>query len=173
VIASAENTEESVRGLAAEILLKVDTRKAYADILLDRTLRTAELDERDRALLTELTYGTLRWRGTIDDRLSRHLRRPLAQSDALTRNLLRLSAYQLLYLDRIPGYAAVNEAVELAKRHGGQRAAGFVNGVLRSLLRESRENTAVGSDLSAASLAVRYSHPEWLVQRWLDEFGHL
>ena len=171
MIASAENTEESVRGLAAEILLKVDTRKAYADILLDRTLRTAELDERDRALLTELTYGTLRWRGTIDDRLSRHLRRPLAQSDALTRNLLRLSAYQLLYLDRIPGYAAVNEAVELAKRHGGQRAAGFVNGVLRSLLRESRENTAVGSDLSAASLAVRYSHPEWLVQRWLDEFG--
>ncbi|MGH7797146.1 MAG: 16S rRNA (cytosine(967)-C(5))-methyltransferase RsmB [Candidatus Binatia bacterium] len=171
MIASAEKTKESVRRLAAEILLKVEIRKAYADILLDRTLRTAELDERDRALLTELTYGTLRWRGTIDDRLSRHLRRPLAQTDALIRNLLRLTGYQLLYLDRIPGYAAVNEAVELAKRHRGQRAAGFVNAVLRSLIGEARENIANASDMSAASLAVRYSHPEWLVQRWLDEFG--
>lgn len=170
MIASVETGKESVRRLAAEILLKVDTRKAYADILLDQTLKTAELDERDRALLTELTYGTLRWRGTIDGRLSRHLRRPLGQSDALIRNLLRLSAYQLLYLERIPGYAAVNEAVELAKRHGGQRAAGFVNGVLRSLLRE-RADTATTSDMSAASLALRYSHPQWLVQRWVDELG--
>jgi len=171
VIASDEKTKESVRCLAGEILFKVDTRKAYADILLDQALRTADLDERDRALLTELTYGTLRWRGTIDARLSRHLRRPLAQADALIRNLLRLACYQLLYLDRIPDYAAVNEAVELAKRHGGQRAAGFVNGVLRSLLREGHDAIAIATDMSVTALAVQYSHPEWLVQRWLEEFG--
>lgn len=171
MIASAETPKPSVRRLAAEILLKVETRKAYADILLDETSRTAALDERDRALLTELTYGTLRWRGAIDHRLSRYLRRPLEQSDALIRNLLRVSAYQLLHLDRIPGYAAVNEAVELAKAYGSQGAAGFVNGVLRSLLREVPESTPVAGDLSAASLSVRYSHPKWLVQRWLDEFG--
>ncbi len=75
------------------------------------------LDERDRALLTELTYGTLRWRGAIDARLSRSLSRPLAEVDAPIRNLLRLTCYQLIYLDRIPPYAAVNE--------GGGTSQGF------------------------------------------------
>jgi 16S rRNA (cytosine967-C5)-methyltransferase len=171
VIASDEQAKKSVRRLAGEILLKVDTRRAYADILLDQALQIADLDERDRALLTELTYGTLRWLGTIDARLSRHLRRPLAQTDPLIRNLLRLTGYQLLYLDRIPDYAAVNEAVELAKRHGGERAAGFVNGVLRSLLRDARDDMTFANGTSVAALAVHYSHPEWLVQRWLEEFG--
>jgi 16S rRNA (cytosine967-C5)-methyltransferase len=171
VIASPDTARESVRALAADILFKVDTRKAYADILLDQALRTADLDERDRALLTELTYGTLRWRGAIDAQLTRHLHRSIAETDALIRNLLRLASYQLLYLDRVPAYAAVNEAVELAKRHGGRSAAGFVNGVLRSLLRDIRKGIAVENDTSAAALAVQYSHPEWLVHRWLDEFG--
>ena len=77
--ASVDNTKKSVRRLACEILLKVDTRKAYADILLDQALIAGGLDERDRALLPELVYGTLRWRGTIDARLSRSLRRALAE----------------------------------------------------------------------------------------------
>ena len=123
MIASADRREKSVRRLASEILFKVDTRKAYADILLDQALRTTGLDERDRALLTELTYGTLRWRGAIDARLSLSLSRPLAEVDAPVRNLLRLTYYQLIYLDRIPPYAAVNEAVELAKAFGGSKVA--------------------------------------------------
>jgi len=79
VTASAEIAKASVRRLACEILLKVDTRKSYADILLDQALKTQSLSERDRSLLTELVYGTLRWRGKIDAQLSRHLRRPLEQ----------------------------------------------------------------------------------------------
>jgi 16S rRNA (cytosine967-C5)-methyltransferase len=171
VIASDEGKKKSVRQLASEILFKVDTRKAYADILLDQALRTAGLGERDRALLTELTYGTLRWRGAIDARLSRSLRRPLAEIDGPTRNLLRLTCYQLLYLDRIPPYAAVNEAVELSKAFGGRKAAGFVNGVLRSFLREPRGAGQTSAEDSTPSLAVTHSHPEWLVQRWRDAFG--
>ena len=171
MIASAERREKSVRQLASEILFKVDTRTAYADILLDQALRTAGLDERDRALLTELTYGTLRWRGAIDARLSRSLSRPLAEVDAPIRNLLRLTCYQLIYLDRIPPYAAVNEAVELAKAFGGRKAAGFVNGVLRNLLREPRAAGPTSAEDSILALAITHSHPEWLVQRWLDEFG--
>ena len=169
--ASDEQGKTSVRRLASEILFKVDSRKAYADILLDQTLRIAALKERDRALLTELTYGTLRWRGSIDARLIGNLRRPLAQVDPHLRNLLRLTCYQLLYLDRVPEYAAVNEAVEIAKIYGGQKAAGFVNGVLRNFLREQHAPVPVAPDATAASLAVEYSHPEWLVQRWLEEFG--
>jgi 16S rRNA (cytosine967-C5)-methyltransferase len=171
VIASDEKRKKSVRQLASEILFKVDTRKAYADILLDQALRTTVLDERDRALLTELTYGSLRWRGAIDARLSQGLSRPLAEVDAPIRNLLRLTCYQLLYLDRIPPYAAVNEAVELAKAFGGRKAGGFVNGVLRNFVRAANNQSQIPTDMTVPSLAVTHSHPEWLVQRWLDDFG--
>ena len=171
VIASDEKRNKSVRQLASEILFKVDTRRAYADILLDQALRTTGLGERDRALLTEITYGTLRWRGAIDGRLSLSLSRPLAEVDAPIRNLLRHTCYQLVYLDRIPPYAAINEAVELAKAFGGRKAAGFVNGVLRNFLRTPHNQRQVQTDTTVPSLAVQYSHPEWLVQRWLDDFG--
>jgi len=165
------NEKKSVRQLASEILDKVDSRKAYADILLDRALRTANLNERDRALLNELTYGTLRWRGNIDGRLRQYLRRPLNKTDPLIRNLLRVTFYQLLFLNKIPDYAAVNEAAQLAKVHGGAKTAGFVNGVLRNFLREKdRANDNFDKCESAARLAVTCSHPEWLVRRWLDEF---
>ena len=170
MIASSEKHTPSVRQLASEILKKVDIHKSYADILLDRALKTSILNDPDRALLTELTYGTLRWRGKIDAQLSPHLRRPLTESDPLIRNLLRISVYQLLFLDKIPDYAAVNEAVDLAKIHGGAKPAGFVNGVLRSILREKHRGLTEQEE-SAAGLAVTYSHPEWLVKRWVGEFG--
>ena len=170
--ASAEIAKASVRRLACEILLKVDTKKSYADILLNQALKTESLTERDRSLLTELVYGTLRWRGKIDAQLSHHLRRPLEQTDGGLRNLLRLTCYQLVFLDRIPDYAAVNEAVALAKTRGGAKAAGFVNGVLRSFLRQAHRNIAPNSeDLSLEALAIEYSHPPWLVQCWSEEFG--
>ncbi len=167
---SAEPT--SVRRLASDILLRVERRQAYADVLLDQTLKTANLSERDRALLTELTYGTLRWRGNLDARLSQQLSRPLTDTDIFIRNLLRVTVYQLLFLDKIPDYAAVNEAVDLAKSHSGSRTAGFVNGVLRNLLRR-KDNTKGEATLedSSAALAAKLSHPEWLVQRWVEEFG--
>ena len=169
---TASNRETSVRRLASEILLKVDIQKAYADILLDQEIRTGKLGERDRALLTELVYGTLRWRGTIDARLSNHLRRPLVDTDPFIRNLLRVTLYQLLFLDKIPDYAAVNEAVQLAKKRGGGKVAGFVNGVLRNFLRRNIETAAPqAADDSIATLAMEYSHPEWLVKRCLDYFG--
>jgi len=173
VIASNEKRKKGVRQLASEILLKVDSRKAYADVLLDHNLKDPTLSDRDRALLTELTYGTLRWRGKIDARLIHYIRRSLDDTDPLIRNLLRVTFYQLLFLDKIPDYAAVNEAVELAKAHGGSKVAGFVNGVLRSFLRE-RDRTAAlqsTSDWQEAALAIEYSHPQWLVEKWLNYFG--
>ena len=171
MIALAEKAGLNVRFLAVEILAQVDTRKAYADILLDRALKTRSMDERDRALLTEIVYGTLRWRGKLDAELSRHLRRPLSQTEARVRNLLRLTCYQLLFLERVPDYAAVSEAVKIAKLHGGKRAAGFVNGTLRNFLRSKLRNTSPSENQSSSSLAVEYSHPEWLVKMWTQQFG--
>jgi 16S rRNA (cytosine967-C5)-methyltransferase len=172
VTASAEAVKTNVRDLACEILLQVDARKAYADVLLDRTLRLYPLSDLDRALLTELVYGTLRWRGKIDAELGRHLQRPLEKTDAALRNVLRVACYQLLFLDKIPDYAAVNEAVDLAKVRRGAKAAGFVNGVLRSLLRDKARSGAPNpAARSVDEIAAEYSHPAWLVQRWVDDFG--
>ena len=171
MITLAEKAALSVRARAAEILAKVDTQKAYADILLDRARNTGPMDERDRALLTEIVYGTLRWRGKIDAELAKYLHRPLSRTDSRIRNLLRLTYYQLVFLDRVPDYAAVSEAVDIAKLHGGKKAAGFVNGVLRNLLRSKPVSTIVSEKLSSSSLAVEYSHPEWLVKMWTEQFG--
>ena len=171
MISSAKKTGRSVRELASEILFKVDCNKAYADVLLDHALRSHSLDDRDRGLLTELVYGTLRWRGAVDARLSQHLRRPLSEAQPWARNLLRLAAYQLVFLDRIPNYAAVNEAVRLAKRRGGANGAAFVNGVLRNFLRGSVENISAATESVLVSLAAQCSHPEWLVRRWVSEYN--
>jgi 16S rRNA (cytosine967-C5)-methyltransferase len=171
VIAFSEKKRKSVRQLATEILLKVDTRKSYADVLLDHSLKDATLSERDRALLTELAYGTLRWRGKIDARLNLYLRDPLEDTDPFIRNLLRVAFYQLLFLDKIPNYAAVNEAVQLAKAHGGNKVAGFANAVLRSFLRENDKTAAAPTTKDwQAILATEHSHPRWLVKKWLDYF---
>ena len=171
MIAFSEKKRKSVRQLATEILLKVDTRKSYVDVLLDHSLKDAALSERDRALLTELAYGTLRWRGKIDARLNLYLRDPIGDTDPFIRNLLRVAFYQLLFLDKIPNYAAVNEAVQLAKVHGGNKVAGFANAVLRSFLRENDKTAAAPSTNDwQAILATEHSHPRWLVKKWLDYF---
>jgi len=171
LVTASKKEEANVRWLASEILLNVETQKAFADILLDQRIRGKEYGARDRALLTELVYGTLRWRGAIDARLKTQLRRPLAETDPFVRNLLRVTLYQLFFLDKIPDYAAVNEAVQLAKTHRGEKISGFVNGVLRNLLRRHNEAAAPAAGDSSAALAEQYSHPEWLVQKWLAQFG--
>ena len=163
---------EKCRELAVEILLKVEKKNAYADILLDHSLKKASLSSRDRALLTQLVYGALRWRGRIDWYLSQFLHRSLSGTNAYIRNLLRLTLYQLLFLDKVPDYAAVNEGVELAKRHGGARAGGLVNGVVRRILREKDKLPDPDpKDDAILYLSVRWSHPDWLVKQWLGYFG--
>ena len=163
---------KGVRELAVEILSKVEGKSAYADILLDHSLKGTSLSSLDRALLTQIVYGSLRWRGRIDWLLSRVLRRSLSAMNPPLRNLLRVTLYQIYFLDRVPAYAAVNEGVELAKRYGGRKSAGLLNGVLRKILRE-RDNFQFprADDDLVRYLAVTGSHPEWLVKKWLGYFG--
>jgi len=162
---------KNVRQIASDILHKVESQKAYADLLLDHHLRSDDLVEADRGLLTELTYGTLRWRGKIDAQLGPLLKRSLTDTDPFIRNLLRITLYQLLFLDKIPAYAAVNEAVEIAKATK-PRSAGFVNGVMRTLLRQrTKSERGPDSQSGVAKLTEEYSHPQWLIDRWLEYFG--
>lgn len=168
--ASEPQSGTSVRKLAAGILNKVDVNKAYADILLDQVLNQDRLQSKDRALLAEIVYGTLRWRGRIDAYLRRLIRRPIEETDPFIRNLLRSALYQIQFLDRIPHHAAVNEAVELAKRHAGSKGSGFVNGVLRNFLRMEREWTPPDT-ADVPALADFWSHPQWMIRAWIDYLG--
>jgi len=120
---------------ALTILCRVEEDQAFADLALEAALERAKLPARDRALTTEIVYGTLRWQRRLDWILAPHSRRRLDRLDPWVRNLLRLTTYQLQFLDKVPAYAAVNDAVALAKRRVHGEAAPFVNAVLRSLTR--------------------------------------
>jgi 16S rRNA (cytosine967-C5)-methyltransferase len=139
----------------------------FADAAL--ALARQKLDARDSAFLLELVYGTLRNRSLLDWTLNRFSAKPVDTTDAWTRNILRLAAYQMLFLDRVPVSAAVNTAVELAKAHGNKH--GYVNGLLRGL---DRKRSTIGQPDHAdpvMRLAIQYSHPLWLVKRWVARFG--
>ena len=135
-------------------------------------------DERDRALVTEITTGTLRWLGSLDRVIEQVADRPIDRLDAEVLTVLRLGAYQLLHLERVPHAAAVHESVTLVRRVGKASAAGLVNAVLRGIATTARtpplppEPGATDTrQVQLAYLSVTCSHPRWLVERWLDRYG--
>lgn len=158
----------NVRDAALTILLAVDKNQAYSNLLLHNTIEKYKIDEKDRALLTELTYGTLQHKYTLDYYLEPFIR---GKVDIWVRWLLRLSLYQMEYLSRIPAHAAVNEAVEIAKRRGHKGIASMVNGILRSILREGVRSTDAIENPNER-LAIATSHPQWLVDRWVESYGY-
>jgi len=121
----------SARTLAFQVLQDVLGEGAYANIALSKRLNEAKLSPVDRRFATELVYGTIKACGTLDWMVGHYLKRPLTQTDPLVVNILRLGMYQLQFLDKIPASAAVNEAVNLAKKFAHPGASGFVNAVLR------------------------------------------
>lgn len=164
----------SARSVALSVLVESVKSDEGVDILLDRALAQTTCDSRDRALAMELTYGVLRRLATIDWRLTPVADKPLLRLPLVVQMIVRLGAYQLVYLDRIPHSAAVNESVQLAKRRAkqlGRDWSGFVNAVLRSLLRSPVPPWPNLEADSARTLSVRYSIPEWLSQRWIDRLG--
>ena len=140
---------------------------AFADISLEQMRR--DFDALDSAFILELVYGTLRNRALLDWILNRFSAQPVEKTDRWTRNILRLGAYQMLFLTKVPVSAAVNTSVELAKQHG--RKHGYVNALLRNLDRNRGAVTYPGPDDKSLQLAILYSHPEWLVRRWTKRFG--
>lgn len=168
----------AARWAAFEVLRAVETGDDDLPNALSAARETLS-DSRDQALVTELTTGTLRWRAAIDHVVAHHARRPVTALDPQVRETLRLGAYQLLYLDRVPARAAVHDAVEIAKRTGLRSAAGFVNAVLRAIDRErglppwpSDPGPDGARDAQLAFLSITLSHPSWLVERWLDRYGY-
>jgi 16S rRNA (cytosine967-C5)-methyltransferase len=161
------------RSLAYQILLHLNRKAAHPDRLIRAMLdRHSRLEERDRALLTEMVYGVLRWQGRLDwhiDQLSRVSAKKIAPE---IRILLRLALYQILMLDRIPPHAAVNETVKLAKASQPPHVVGFVNALLREALRRGGDWNWPSEEADPAGrLAVTTSYPLWFIQKCLKELG--
>lgn len=159
------------RAAAFHILLRVETQDAYASELLHSWL-LEDVSPRDRGLTTEIVMGVLRWRSRLDEAIAAASSRPIAKLDPEVLTALRIGAYQLKFLERIPHSAAINESVELVKRARKSSAAPFANAVLRKLtFADLHEAAGSLSEDSASYLAKTYSHPQWLVQRWVERFG--
>lgn len=167
-------TTPSARAIALSLLVESVKSEEGVDVLLDRALARCSFDSRERALTVELTYGVLRRLATIDWRLEPVLEKPLPRLPVAVQMLLRLGAYQLLFLDRIPQSAAVNESVNLARGFAGTLGrdwSGLVNAVLRALLRHPPLPWPSMTSDAAQALAVRYSVPGWLSRRWVERLG--
>ncbi len=154
------------RGVTLEVLSAMQERDAFLQPALQAAAHRAGLDSRDRGLALELSAGVLRWQAWLDHALDHYLSRGIAGTDPVLVWVLRIGAYQLLRLDRIPDRAAVHTAVDLGREVGGDGAAGMVNGVLRRL---TRDGVPPVQAEGAARIAIEESQPEWLVRRWLQE----
>ena len=157
------------REVALHALLDVRSGR-FAEHALSVHLDRANPSTEDRALATELVYGVLRWRKRLDGVLHRCLDRPRRKLNPSLLEILRIALYQILLLDRIPDHAVVDQAVIQSRLHCGSHTAPFVNGVLRNTLRR-REAVDLLPGTDASSLAEYYSHPLWLVTRWIDQLG--
>ena len=154
-----------VRALALEVLLEVTERKEYSHLALRGALEKYQyLEKQDRAFLTRLVEGTVERMLELDYIIGCFSRTPVHKMKPVIRGILRMSVYQIKYMDRIPDAAVCNEAVKLAVKKGFSGLRGFVNGVLRSIVRGLGEVEYPG-------LSVKYSTPEWIVRQWTQEYG--
>jgi len=162
--------EQNPRQIAARVLSQRLTSGEFTENLLETALATARLSPADRGLCHELVCGIIRWQATLDRLIARKTTPGREPRPALV-NLLRLGLYQIFWLDRIPPHAAVHETVEQAKRSGYVSQSGFINAVLRGYLREFDEVKKILADMKISQPALGWSHPEWLVERWRENFG--
>jgi len=165
-------TVDLPRETALKVLCDINEKGAYTGIDLNRRLDARELRNIDTAFITELVYGCVKWRMTLDWVIEQFSSVKLKKISPWVMNILRLGVYQLLYMDKVPDSAACNESVKLSRRYGHDAASGFVNAVLRNV---SRNKTGIRypdreSDIENY-LAVRYSHPKWMVSEWLGRYG--
>ncbi|HKT52425.1 MAG TPA: 16S rRNA (cytosine(967)-C(5))-methyltransferase RsmB [Candidatus Angelobacter sp.] len=155
------------RAAAFQILLRVEREDSFAVELLHSSLLD-QLSPADRNLITEIVMGVLRWRSTLDEAIAYFSFTPFRKLDLEVVTALRIGAYQIMFLSRIPSHAAVNETVELVKQSKKASAAGLANAVMRKIVAQQKSGKPIRTQ---PSLAQAFAHPEWLVERWTRQFG--
>ncbi len=163
---------ETAREVAVKVLNRIERTDSYLDKVLDFELRYSDLSRLDKSFLTELVNGTVRWKMRIDYVISQFYRGDYAKLDINIKNAIRIAMYQIMFLERVPQSAAVNEAVEFVKKLRGQFLANLVNAILRTSIRKlaSVEYPSIEDDPIKA-LSVVHSFPAWMVRRFVNRFG--
>ncbi|MCF8383510.1 MAG: 16S rRNA (cytosine(967)-C(5))-methyltransferase [Chlorobium sp.] len=160
------------RELALKVLQNVEQGEKKSGTILHELLDNSSLCRSDRALATELVNGVLRRRMTLDAVIGRFYHHRYEKTAPVLKNILRIAAYQLIYLNRIPQWAAVSESVVLARKYKGERMARLANAVLRNITPESAAPENFPGDATGTGrMAVIASHPEWMLERWIARYG--
>ncbi|MBL7991253.1 MAG: 16S rRNA (cytosine(967)-C(5))-methyltransferase RsmB [Candidatus Kapabacteria bacterium] len=160
------------RGLAIKILSRLDQSDSYLDKLLEYELAHCDLKPVDRALLTELVHGVTRWQAKLDWVLTGFYHGEFVKCIVPVKNAMRIALYQVMFLQRIPPFAAVSESVELIKRLKGHRSGNLVNAILRNILNNINNiRYPLRHEDVARHFSIIYSHPFWMVKRWIERFG--
>lgn len=173
-IGSSLNLYGGARGIAVKILNRVDRTDAYLDKLLEIEIKNSELSGRDKALLFEIVHGVVRWMGKIDWILNGFYKGQFSKCIPNVKNSMRVALYQILFLDKIPEHAAVNESVEFVKKLQGEKSANLTNAVLRNIIRSKNSIRFPNKEEDLVSyFSAYYSHPTWMVKRWLARYGEV
>ncbi len=159
---------ENPRKLAVKALIKINTEKAYSNLTVNSLFSDSDLNSQDKAFATALIYGTLERKITLDYVLQKFLKTPLKKVAPLTLEVLRVALYQIMFMDKIPNSAAVDEAVKIVKKSKESRNSGFVNAVLRNVL---RADDLFPKGDSIDDLSVIYSCPKEIIQSFVNDYG--
>ncbi|ENK1242549.1 16S rRNA (cytosine(967)-C(5))-methyltransferase RsmB [Clostridium sporogenes] len=161
---------DNAREVALDVLKAVLYEGAYSNIVLNKRLNKSNLKDNDKALITEIVYGTLKYKETLDIIIQSYLRNPIKTMDKNIVNILRITIYQIRYLDKIPSFAAVNEAVEMSKKISIKYSK-LVNGVLRNYIRTCKNKKFYDHRNNLEKLSFIYSYPKWLVKMFISQYG--
>lgn len=159
------------RSIALNVLIKIEQEQAYSNLALANAMRDSKLNRVDSAFVSALVYGVLERKITLDYIIRQYSKIPLRKIEFKTKMILRMGVFQLLFMDKVPESAAVNESVNLAKRYRLQKSAGFINGILRSITRAEIKYTLPDERDTVRCFSVKYSAPEELVRMWIDAYG--
>jgi 16S rRNA (cytosine967-C5)-methyltransferase len=170
-MAKSPKKPQNARELALDVLIRVDKDKSYSNLELNEALKRSRLEPVNAGLVTELVYGTIQRKATLDWILDQFLKQGISKLEIWVLDLLRMSLYQIWFLDRIPERAAIHEGVEIAKKRGHQGISGMVNGVLRNIVRQKSIIRFPEDQGAVKRIALEHSHPEWMVERWIELFG--
>jgi len=159
----------NTRAITLKLLKKIHVDKSYSNILLDKTLSEIDCSAQEKKFISALFYGVIERMITLDAVINKYSKVKTKKLDVDVLLILRIGFYQLLYMDSVPDSAAVNECVKLAKKCRNPSLSGFVNGVLRSFIRNDKQLPT--GNTKTEKLSVKYSCPEWLIDKWLGEYG--
>ncbi len=157
------------RQIAFQALLKTEKDGAFSNLALDAALSKSDLDTRDKSFVSNLFYGVIERQLTIDYNLSKYLTKPLKKLKPEVLTIMRSGAYQILFMDKVPDSAAVNESIKLSKKNGAGFASGLINAVLRKI---SANGLVLPENVNSSEyISIKYSCPLWLTEKWSAEYG--